>query len=96
MLDAVVSASVSEATIEYYAAWLDEQFPDANVTALIYCPDEWFDDPSTVRDPTTGAFKPEANLSNQQILAYAMLRSGRILPGVPADVTLPFPMPRKR
>jgi hypothetical protein len=60
---------------------------------LIYWPDEWFGDPSWFRD-SGGAFKPEAELSLDQILGYAMKRSKRELPGTPLGIPLPFPMPK--
>jgi hypothetical protein len=61
---------------------------------LIYWPDSWFGNASLFRD-ANGAFKPESALSNDQILAYAMAKSGRVLPDAPKDVVLPFPMPRE-
>jgi len=92
VLDAVSTAAVSESECDYYLGWLKAQFPGANLSDLIYWPDEWFGDASLFRD-ASGAFKPEAQLSSNQILAYAMAKSGRELPGSPKDVTLPFPMP---
>jgi hypothetical protein len=92
VLDAVSTAAVPEAEIGYYLGWLEAQFPGANLNDLIYWPDEWFGDPSLFRD-ASGAFKPDSELSNDQILAYAMARSGRKLSGAPNDVALPFPIP---
>ncbi len=37
-------------------------------------------------------FKPEAELTQDHILWYAMLKSGRMLAGA-RDVQLPFPLP---
>jgi len=95
VLDAVSSAELPEAENGYYLGWLEEQFPGGNLNDLIYWPDEWFGDASFFRD-ANGAFKPEAELSADQILAYAMAKSGRELLGAPKGVTLPFPMPDTR
>lgn len=92
VLDAVGSATVPDSELSYYIDWLEAQFPGSHISDLIYWPDEWFGDASLFRD-ANGAFKPEAELSNDQILGYAMARSGRTLPGAPTDVVLPFPMP---
>ena len=92
VLDAVSTATVPEGEVGYYLGWLEVQFPEANMSDLIYWPDEWFGDASLFRDKN-GAFKPELELSNDQVLAYAMARSGRKLPGEPKGVELPFPVP---
>ncbi len=92
VLEAVSSATIRESEIKYYLGWLDAQFPDARVDDLIYWPDEWFGNASLFRD-ANGAFKPESELSYDQILAYAMAKSGRELPGAPQHVVLPFPLP---
>ena len=92
VLDAVSTASVPESEIGYYLDWLEAQFPGSNMNDLLSWPDEWFGDASLFRD-ANGAFKPESELSSDQILAYAMAKSGRKLPGAPKDVALPFPVP---
>lgn len=92
VLDAVATAAVPVGEIAYYLGWLEAQFPGGNINDLIYSPDEWFGDDSLFRD-ADGAFKPEAELTSDQILGYAMAKSGRKLPGAPKDVALPFPMP---
>lgn len=92
VLGAVSTAALPEAESVYYLRWLEAQLPGAKVSDLIYWPDEWFGNAALFRD-AGGAFKPEAELSHDQILAYAMAKSGRKLPGAPTDVTLPFPMP---
>src|SRR5262249_4353189 len=76
VLEAVATGAVSEAEISYYLGWLEAQFPNSNMSDLIYWPDEWFDDSSLFRD-ANGAFKPESELSNDQMLVYAMAKSGR-------------------
>ena len=92
VLDALSKAAIPESEIHYYLGWLEEQFPDSNMNDLIFWPDQWFGDASLFRDEN-GAFKPESSLTNDQILAYAMAKSGRKLPGAPHDVSLPFPLP---
>ena len=93
VLDDVANATLPEPEHTYYLRWLESQFPDSNVSNLIYWPDVWFGDASLFRD-ANGAFKSEVSLSNDQILGYAMAKSGRELPGTPKEVELPFPMPR--
>jgi hypothetical protein len=95
VLDAIANAAAPESEISYYLAWLEAQFPGSNISDLIYWPDQWFDDGSLFLD-ANGAFKPESSLSNDQILGYAMAKSGRKLPRAPKDVALPFPMPSAR
>jgi hypothetical protein len=95
VLDAVGNAALTQSEITYYLGWLEEQFPGVNMSDLIYWPDEWFGDASLFRD-SNGAFKPDCSLSDDQILGYAMAKSGRKLPGAPKGVALPFPMPRPK
>ena len=92
VLDAVSTAAVPESEIGYYLRWLEAQFSGSNISDLIYWPDAWFGDASLFRD-VNGAFKTESELSNDQILGYAMAKSGRKIAGAPNDVVLPFPMP---
>ena len=87
----VASSEGTEDETSYYLAWLESQFPNSNVSDLIYWPDEWFGDASLFRD-ANGAFKPESELSTDEILAYAMAKSQRKLTDAP-DVALPFPLP---
>jgi hypothetical protein len=95
VVDTFVSGELPDSVHGYIHEWLDVQFPHANMSDLIHWPDEWFDDPTPIRDPKSGAFRPEAELSTDQILGYAMAKSGRRLPGSPTDVVLPFPLPTK-
>ena len=95
VLTALVEVEVEDGDERYYLGWLEAQFPGCNISALIYWPDHWFDDASLFRD-RDGAFKPEALLSNDQVLAYAMAASGRRLPGAPNGIVLPFPVPKPR
>lgn len=92
VLESLSKAEVADSESHYYLSWLQAQFPNSNISDLIYWPDEWFGGASLFRDEG-GAFKPEADLSTDQILAYAMEKSGRFLADRPTDVTLPFPMP---
>ncbi|MFO0905201.1 MAG: hypothetical protein U0939_19495 [Pirellulales bacterium] len=93
VLKAMLEEGLTSAKQTYYLEWLEVQFPGANMSDLIYWPDEWFDDPSYVRNPD-GSFNPDAQLTLDQLLAYAQAKSGRQLRGAPADVPLPFPLPR--
>ena len=93
VLESVVRVELKEAETVYFLKWLEAQFPNCNISDLIYWPDEWFGDHSLFREPN-GAFKPEAELSLDQILGYAMKRSARELPGTPTDIVLPFPLPK--
>lgn len=88
----VASAEGTEDEIQYYLNWLDVQFPNSNLSDLIFWPDAWFGDASLFRD-ANGTFKPEAELTVDQTLAYAMAKSQRKLPGAPDNVVLPFPLP---
>src|SRR3569623_955620 len=89
VLDAVSKVEVSESESMYYLNWLEALFPGSNMSDLIYWPDAWFGDASLFRD-ASGAFRPESALSNDQILGYAMAKSGRAVPGAPTDIVLPF------
>ena len=95
VLDVVMNATCSESECNYYLSWLEEQFPDSNMNDLIYWPDEWFGDASLFKD-ASGAFKTDAELSNDQILGYAMAKSGRQLAGAPLGVILRFPIPSRK
>ena len=92
ILLAVMTAEVPENQTHYFLDWLEEQFPNANMSDLIYWPDEWFGNSSLFRDEN-GAFKSNAELDSHQIICYAMKKSGRYLDGRPVNVELPFPMP---
>lgn len=80
---AVGTAEVSEAVLHHFVAWLEVNFPNVDITNLIYWPNHWFNDESLLH----------AGLSDDQILAYAMAKSGRRVPGALADVPMPYPMP---
>jgi hypothetical protein len=92
VLDAVTTATVPESEIGYYLGWLEAQFPGSNMNDLVYWPDEWFGDATLFRD-ANGAFKVESELSKDQILGYALAKSGRKLPCAPERIVLPFPIP---
>lgn len=93
VLESITSAELEGSERSYYLIWLEDQFPESNMSDLIYWPDEWFGDPALFRDEG-GRFRPEAELSSDQILAYAMAKSGRILADRPISVSLPFPLPK--
>jgi hypothetical protein len=89
---ALMSAEVRhQADQAYYLSWLDSNFPGGRISDLMFWPNEWFGDDSYFLE--NGQFLPDRELSVDQILRYAMLRSGRILPDAPGDVTLPLPLP---
>ncbi|EGF29522.1 hypothetical protein RBWH47_05250 [Rhodopirellula baltica WH47] len=90
---AVTSAELDGHEMDYYYSWLDVQFPGARLMNLAYWPDTWFDGPSLVRRPD-GTFIPESNLSSDQMLAYAMIVSGRRFDDAPPTLDLPFPIPK--
>lgn len=93
VLECLSEAELSSNESSYFLEWLETQFPNTNVCNLVYWPDQWFDDASLIRN-ANGSFKPEAELSTEQLLGYAMAKSHRMLPGAPPDIELPFPMPQ--
>ena len=94
ILNSIMTAELAENQTSHYIDWLETQFPNSNISDLIYWPDEWFGDASLFRDEG-GAFKPETEFDAHQILGYAMKMSGRYLDDRPVDIELPFPMPNK-
>jgi hypothetical protein len=92
VLDAISVAAIPESEIQYYIGWLEAQFPNSDINNLIYWPDEWFRNASLFRD-ASGLFKPEASLSYEQIIGYAMAKSGRQLDDAPPNIDLPYPIP---
>jgi hypothetical protein len=83
VLDEVLSGRLTETEGTYYVFWLEANLPRANVSDLIYWPNEWFKDQSML----------QVELSPDQLLGYAMKASGRVLPDAPG-VELPYPMPK--
>lgn len=75
----------TEAEHHYFLSWLEAQFPDSNVSDLIYWPDEWFG----VREALGFELTPD------QRLCALMEHSGRVLAGAPT-VSLPFVVPKKK
>lgn len=69
----------------YYLRWLEAQFPDSNVSDLIYHTDSWFGVPAALQFPFTA----------DQLLRAAIEFSGRTIPGAPV-VSLPFELPKRR
>ena len=90
---AVTSAELDGHEMDYFYSWLDAQFPRARLMDLAYWPDTWFDDPSLVRK-ADGTFIPESHLTNNQMLAYAIIVSGRRFDDAPPAPDLPFPIPK--
>lgn len=83
VLEAVVAVALPQPEDGYFLNWLEAQLPGSDISDLIYWPNEWFGDESLLH----------VELTPDQILAYAMARSGRRLPGAPENVTLPHPIP---
>ncbi|MBD2801018.1 hypothetical protein ID854_11275 [Xenorhabdus sp. M] len=66
----------------YYAKdLLERNFPNIDISDLIFWPNDWFQDNEL-----------EAELTTEEILGYAMARSGRYLPDAP-DIELKYPIP---
>lgn len=84
VLESAAGNELSEAVASYYLNWLDVNLPGANVSDLLYWPNEWFGDESML----------QVELTPDQMLAYAMAKSGRQFADAP-DVPLPYPMPAK-
>lgn len=74
---------LSESVGSYYLEWLGVNLPGANVSDLVYWPNEWFNDETML----------QVELTPDQILAYAMAKSGRPFPDAPANVPMPYAMP---
>ncbi|MCI0704714.1 MAG: hypothetical protein L0241_26965 [Planctomycetia bacterium] len=83
VLETLQSGALSEAVESYFLDWLEVNLPDANISDLLYCPNQWFADEAMLH----------VELSHDQILAYAMAKSGRSVPGAPTDVPMPYPIP---
>jgi hypothetical protein len=82
----------NQAEQAYFLSWLEKNLSGANVSDLLFWPNEWFREHASYFCEK-GQFKPASQLSADQILRYAMLKSGRQLPDAPADVPLPLPLP---
>ena len=83
-----------QADLAYYLEWLETNLPGSNISDLMYWPNQWFQDDSRFLDEN-GCFKPGNELNDDQVLRYAMLKSGRMVPHSPDDVPLPFPIPEQ-
>ena len=83
VLRSFLDQELSETVESYFLAWLEANLPGAKVSELIYWPNQWFNDESLLN----------AEFTPDQFLAYAMAKSGRQVPGAPANVPMPYPMP---
>jgi hypothetical protein len=83
VLRSMLDGELSEAVESYSLRWLEANLPGANVSDLIHWPNEWFKNETMLH----------AELTHDQVLAYAMAKSGRHLPDAPADVPMPYPIP---
>ncbi len=82
VVPAITQVTISEAQMSFALAMLEHNLPGANLSDLVYWPDQWFGD----------ATKLHIDLSPEHIVAYAMARSGRALLGAP-EIDLPYPLP---
>jgi hypothetical protein len=83
VLDSVRSVTLSQPEDSYFLGWLEANLPDSDISDLIYWPNHWFENESMLH----------VELTPDQILAYAMKRSGRTVRGAPENVPLPYPIP---
>ncbi|MDP1922311.1 MAG: hypothetical protein Q8L14_39090 [Myxococcales bacterium] len=81
VFDAVATGGLESWELDFFKDWLELQFPDANVSDLIFWPDSWFGVDAALQFPFTA----------QHFVTAAMRRSGRQLPGA-QPVELPFPV----
>ena len=82
VFDAVATGALESWELGFFKDWLELQFPDTNVSDLIFWPDSWFGVDAALQFPFTA----------QHFATAAMRRSGRQLPGA-QPVDLPFPVP---
>jgi hypothetical protein len=83
VLRSVRAVELSEAVQSHFLNWLEVNLPGANISDLIYWPNEWFNDEAMLH----------VELSDDRMLAYAMAKSGRHFPDALAGVTMPYPIP---
>lgn len=79
---AVAEASFDEAEHDHLLEALDLNLPCASISGLIYWPGHWFGDE-----------RCGLELTPEQIVRYALLRSRRMVPGCPDRPPLPYPPP---
>jgi len=82
VLEAVVACDIDEASQAFYLRWLEANLPGSNVADLIFFPAEWF-----------GNEQLRVELSPDEILGYALRKSGRHVRDAPSDVELEHPIP---
>lgn len=82
VVDAIVNAAVSVSETSYLLGLLEANFPAIGVSDLLFWPGEWF-----------GKEPLDVELSSEQLVGYAMARSGRQLAGAPDDLDLPLAIP---
>ncbi|MDP3503809.1 MAG: hypothetical protein Q8S33_25960 [Myxococcales bacterium] len=81
VFDVVATDTLEAWELDFFKDWLELQFPDANVSDLLFWPDSWFGVDEALQFPFTA----------QHFATAAMRRSGRQLPGA-QPVELPFPV----
>ena len=77
---------LDEAVQSYLMEVLDVNLLGAGISDLIYWPNHWFGDED--------ANPNDYELDYSQMVRYALLRSGREVPGCPVHPELPYPLPR--
>lgn len=82
VFEAVMTSALEEWELHFFKDWLELQFPETNVSDLIFWPDSWFGVDAALQYPFTAA----------QLVTAATSRSGGQLPGA-SPVELPFPVP---
>jgi hypothetical protein len=80
---AVVEADLEPDEREGVLRVLDVNLPGGRLRELLDWPGEWFGN----------RWMEEIALNPEEVSFYTLARSGRELPGVPADPELPFPVP---
>src|SRR5262249_21972162 len=71
VFQAVMAAELPPAQHSYFLGWLEENLPGSRMSDLIYWPNHWFKDEAMLH----------VELTADQVLAYALLKSGRTVPG---------------
>lgn len=79
-----VAGFSDEAESAWFLDWLEVNLPGSNISDLMFWPNVWFGDDSLFLDENR-CFRPEAELTVDQILRFAMLKSGRLLPDAPPE-----------
>jgi hypothetical protein len=85
VFDAVMGGKLAAWELDFFRDWLEAQFADANISDLIFWPNEWFQNEEALQFEFTA----------EQFACAASRYSGRELPGA-VEIELPFPLPPKK